>query len=84
MQSIYFLKATNITIEKSRNTEIQKSKKYIFSENLKSSKKSGRFDTSGSAVALFVDEISCSLDGVKNVTDQPTNGRTDKAFLGVG
>ena len=49
-------------------------------ENSKSPRKFGRFDTSGSPVALFVAEISCALDGVKNVTDEPTN----KAFLGVG
>ena len=41
------------------NTEIQKSRnpKIISFENLKSPKKSGRFDTRGSPVALFVPEI---------------------------
>jgi len=48
--------------------------------NPKSPRKSGRFDTSGSPVALFVAEISCALDGVKIVGYE----RTNKAFLGVG
>ena len=73
-------KSRNPEIKKSKNQEIQKSKISIFWENPKSPQKSSRFDTSGSQVALFVAEISCALDGVKNVTDQPT----DKAFLGVG
>ena len=46
-----------IKTQESRNTEIQKSKKSISSENLKSPKKSGRFDTSGCPVARFVFEI---------------------------
>ena len=42
-------------------------------ENPKSPQKSGRFDTSGSPVALFVAEISCALDGVKIVGYQRTD-----------
>ena len=66
-------KSRNPKIKKSRNPEIQT---VIFFENPKSPRKSGRFDTSGSPVALFVAEISCALDGVKNVTDGRTNQRT--------
>ena len=46
--------------KKYRNTEIQKYKNLkinSFLGNLKSPKKSGRFDTCGSPVALFVPEI---------------------------
>ena len=44
--------------KKSKNTEIQKSKNSIFFENLKNPRKTGRFDTSGAPVALFVPKIS--------------------------
>ena len=58
--------AKNTKIKKSRNPKKNSLK------NPKSPQKSGRFDTSGSPVALFVAEILCALDGVKNVTDQRT------------
>ena len=46
----------------------------FFVKDLKSPKKSGRFDTSGSSVALFVAEILCALDAV--LFDRRTNQRT--------
>ena len=53
--------------KKSRNPEIQRSRnpkiEFIFG-NLKSPEKSGRFDTPGSPVAIFVPEIGRGTLGV--------------------
>ena len=68
-------KAQNTPYMAKKSKKIQKSQKLFFFYP-KNPQKYGRFDTSGSPVALFVAEILCALDAVKIVGYGRTNGQT--------